>query len=414
MLSPQPGGTIEIEGRRYRFTAHPSAPRNVYALEASRATVYQVISDDGMSYALKVFKLKFRVASLVETTARLRPLRLLPGLLAAERSIIIVPPEDIPDLRYALLIPWVRGTTWSDLLTKAKGGATLEFDHAVRLCDRFLLVVEMLQSHTIAHTDLSAANVVLDVSTLDVQLVDLEDIYTATADEPAVPSRGSRGYQHPHGETCWHSAGDRYSSTVLAAEILLSVDRQAMALATEEFCFGPNSTTPEQVARIAILIERLRLLSGTFSSVFERALYSTRMADCPSATELRQAIRPLKMQLDAGIRWVPREEQSLPLPPSPFFRPARLQPSPLKVAPLQNSISATSSRPAQASQPALATRKRRRLPTVAIAATILALLLILLFLAVRAWIRTSAASHIDSLHSYGSALETAQSLLRAS
>lgn len=313
-LSPQPGDRIEVEGHRYRFAPHPAAPRAVHALEASRATVFQVIADDGAHYALKVFKQRFRVPSLVQVTGRLLPLRSLPGLFAAERRIITAPPPHLPDLLYAVFIPWMHGPTWSDILVRARGGSTLGLDEAVRLCDRFLLIVEMLQSRGIAHTDLSPANVVFDVARLDVQLVDLEDLHMAGATQPGAPSRGSRGYQHPGGETCWHADGDRYSSAILAAEILLSADARSMGLATDDYCFGPNSASTAGAANTRFLRERLRLISGTFASLFDRTWLSSTLAQCPSAAELRQAIQPLKMQLDAGIHWLPREE-GLAVPP---------------------------------------------------------------------------------------------------
>jgi hypothetical protein len=225
----------------------------------------------------------------------------------------------------------MHGPTWSDILVR--GGSTLGLDQAVRLCDRFLLIVEMLQSRGIAHTDLSPANVVFDIARLDVQLVDLEDVYMAGAIQPSAPSRGSRGYQHPGGETCWHADGDRYSSAILAAEILLAADACAMRLATDDYCFGPNTTSTAGAANTRFLRERLRLISGTFASLFDRAWLSSTLAQCPSAAELRQAIQPLKMQLDAGIHWLPREE-GLAVPPKgvPGTLPAPT-PSPLRPEP---------------------------------------------------------------------------------
>ncbi|HYK03147.1 MAG TPA: serine/threonine-protein kinase [Thermoanaerobaculia bacterium] len=379
-LSPRPGDGIEVEGRRYRFAPHPAAPRAVHALEASRATVYQVVAEDGAHYALKVFKLRFRTPSLVEITGRLRPLQSLPGLLAAERLIVTTPPPQLPDLLYAVFIPWVHGRTWSDVLVRARRGSTLGLDEAVRLCDRFLLIVETLQSRGIAHTDLSPANVVFDLATVDVQLVDLEDLHIAGATQPGAPSRGSRGYQHPGGETCWHADGDRYSSAILAAEILLSADAQAMRFATDDYCFGPNSASEGDLARTSFLRHRLRLTSGTFASLFDRAWQSSALAECPSAAELRQAIASLRMQLDAGIRWMPREEE-----------PAK----PSKEAPARHPVSQPSPQLVPAARPA-PTTPPPRLPAkpqyeVQIAARIaaglaaLVLLLIVLFAVANAY-----------------------------
>lgn len=318
ILSPEPGDVIEVEGRRYHFAAHPGAPRMAFALEASRATVYQMRAADGSCHALKVFKPRFRSPALVEGTRHLSLLRSLPGLRAAERWIVTRPPREYPDLQYAVFIPWIHGSTWADLLMTGRQGATLGLDDAVQLADRFLSIIETLQARGIAHADLSPANVVLDLRALDVQLVDLEDIYTPAAAEPLVPSRGSRGYQHPSGETCWSADGDRYAAAVLAAEILLSIDAQAMQFATDEYCFGPNRQ--DQQTRTEFLRQRLRLVYGAFARSFDRAWESATLADCPSASELRLALLPLRRQFEAGIRWVAREQ---PVPPqtSPAVRP---------------------------------------------------------------------------------------------
>lgn len=73
--------------------------------------MYDVVADDGAHYALKVFKQRFRVPSLMQVTARLLPQRSLPRLFAAERRIITAPPAHLPDLLYAVFIPWMHGPT---------------------------------------------------------------------------------------------------------------------------------------------------------------------------------------------------------------------------------------------------------------------------------------------------------------
>src|SRR5437764_2092685 len=263
-FAPHPGTVIELLGVRYSFVSHPGSARTTYSVEASRATVYQIVDDNGACYALKVFKHRFRLPTLIETTERLCSLRDLPGLAAAQRSIIIDPASDLAELQYALIIPWVTGTTWSDILIAARGGKLLTLAEAARLCDRFLEVIEGLQSLALAHTDISAANVILDQSRHSVQLVDLEDMFQPGAEPPSAPSRGSRGYQHWSGATCWHRDGDRYAAAVLAAEILLATQTEAAAAASDENLFGMRAAAGTTDARQEMLLHRLELLAASF------------------------------------------------------------------------------------------------------------------------------------------------------
>src|SRR6185436_15116432 len=83
-----------------------------------------------------------------------------------------------PDLAYAMIMPWIKGRTWFDFLVNAgSSGRPFPFATALQLCKRFLEVLASLEKSGIAHTDLSPGNVVLETSSCDVQLLDLEDLY---------------------------------------------------------------------------------------------------------------------------------------------------------------------------------------------------------------------------------------------
>ena len=90
-----------------------------FGQEGRKAIVYQVQRDSEL-YALKVFKRQFRGAYLVDICRKLARL-VLRGLEVCARRCLTQATaeaaiEEHPELEYAVVMPWIQGATWFDII----------------------------------------------------------------------------------------------------------------------------------------------------------------------------------------------------------------------------------------------------------------------------------------------------------
>ena len=320
---PAPGEAIQLFGERYTVQPHPGAPHMAFCAEAGRAHVYQLRNFKGEPFAFKVFKSKFRTPNLVSATQNLRKLEYFPGFRAAKRQIVL--PSDpasrtYRNLEYSVLMYWIEGRTWFDVLGDArKNGFSISRSTAILLCNNLLTVIEGLERDNIAHTDISPGNVIVDLNTYNVELLDLEDMYIPGAEPPPFLNRGSTGYRHYTGDqgvTCWRPEGDRYAAAVLAAEILILSDRSLANSMTDDGFFTTHCKNHQGALRYNKAERLLKSIAPDFASVFDRSWRAASLQECPRISELRAGVIDLAGQLIAsapppppppnpGVRWEP-------------------------------------------------------------------------------------------------------------
>jgi serine/threonine protein kinase len=320
---PAPGEAIQLFGERYTVQPHPGAPHMAFCAEAGRAHVYQLRNFKGEPFAFKVFKSKFRTPNLVNATQNLKKFEHFPGLRAAKRQIVL--PSDpasrtYRNLEYAVLMHWIEGRTWFDVLGIARNnGFSISRSTAILLCNNLLTVIEGLERDNIAHTDISPGNVVVDLNTYNVELLDLEDMYIPGAEPPPFLNIGSTGYRHYTGDqgvTCWRPEGDRYAAAVLAAEILILSDRGLVNSMTDDGFFTTHCKNHQGALRYNKAERLLKSIAPDFASVFDRTWRAASLQECPRISELREGVRDLAGQLIAsphppsppsnpGVRWEP-------------------------------------------------------------------------------------------------------------
>jgi len=114
---------LTINGVVYRVVPHPQSPNYPFAQEGGRATVYRLDSPHG-ARALKVFKQLYRTHHVDTTAIHLSKYATLVGLGVCNREVLAptadgVSPLNEPDLAWSVLMPWVEGTTWYDVLISA-------------------------------------------------------------------------------------------------------------------------------------------------------------------------------------------------------------------------------------------------------------------------------------------------------
>ena len=166
--------------RSYRIAEHPAAPGIPYGQEGRAGIVYQLIPSpsaggEGLpsplgrgaggegKVALKVFKPRFRTPALVSQAEKLAAFADLPGLTVCKRMVLTrTHHADLlqrhPDLIYAVLMPWIEGPTWQEVLLEKR---PLTPQQALELGRAFALVLETMEVRGLAHCDLSAPNLLL-------------------------------------------------------------------------------------------------------------------------------------------------------------------------------------------------------------------------------------------------------------
>lgn len=335
-FDPLPNETLDLGQRTYVIRPHPRAPTTTFAATGRRATVYNLLGPGDTKWALKVFKRKFQVPSLMDSAKLVGRFRHLPGMTAAQRTVIgpkFKAVINCRDLLYSTLMPWIEGTTWYDMLLTASKHPGPQYDlrTSLGICGTFLKVMEGLEQAGVTHTDIAPGNVSVNLATFDVQLLDLEDIYSAGIPEPEVKNTGSPGYCHPSGIATWCTEGDRYATAVMAAEMLLLACPDTDGPSGDSGVFAGDRNTTSGTLRFNATFPYLQSVGPDFAELFRSAWMSKTLKDCPLASQLSSAIakvplppptKPPKAVMTSPkpvVKWIP---------PSPPSHTSSTQPKP--------------------------------------------------------------------------------------
>ena len=313
-FQPHIDQVLLIDHVPYRIAAHPSAPGMAYGQEGRQGTVYQLLGEDGTKKALKVFKPRFRVPALVLLAERIAPWAALPGLQVCERTVLSAHRHagllrEHPDLIYAVLMPWVSGPTWMQVLLEKR---ELQAEDCLALARGLGSSLAHMEERGLAHCDLSGPNVLLpglapvssppvggrwEGGTSDaggersrrlgeVALVDVEQLYAPDLRRPGALPGGSPGYAHstaPDG--LWAAEADRFAGAVLIAEMLGWCDEWVREAAWGESYFDP-AEVQANCRRYSVLAGVLQeRWGGAVAGLFERAWRSGTLSDCATFGE---------------------------------------------------------------------------------------------------------------------------------
>jgi len=315
---PNPRDELRIGEAIYRIAEHPAAPGMAYGQTGRRGTVYQLLDERQGAWALKVFQRQFRKPRLVGQAERIQAYGSLPGLQACTRRVL-TSRRDVElvrqhiDLVYAVLMPWIPGKTWMEIVASGSPWTPQEaLERARSLVD----VLTGLEEHGLAHCDLSGPNLILTPQGA-IQLVDLEEMYGTDLVRPETLPGGSPGYAHKTApEGLWHARADRFAGAVLMAEMLGWCDERVRAAAWGEGFFDPGE--------MQINCERYRILKrvleerwgAQMGASFEKAWFSDSLRDCPTMAEWLA-------RLPQKAAWV--EPQGGIVEPAPARIPAALE-----------------------------------------------------------------------------------------
>jgi len=292
---PVVGQELLVEHRTYSIAEHPSAVGSgiPYGQEGRAAIVYQVCDADQQPWALKVFKPQYRVPALVQMSRRIEPFSSLPGLQVCQRTVLSATSHrsllrQYPDLTYAVLMPWVAGPTWTEIIGQRR---LLTAAQCLQLAQSLAEILTAMEENGIAHCDLSGANILLPGllggnHKQAVALVDIEQMYSPDLSRPRILTSGSAGYGFPAGgEPVWAVEADRFSGAVLLTEILGWCDQRVLDVSYEESYFAPDQlqSTCEQADLIhSVLRDRW---GRDLARLFNRAWRATSVGQCATFCE---------------------------------------------------------------------------------------------------------------------------------
>ena len=263
-MSPfKPNQELAIDKDTFLVAPHPSAPKLAFAQEGAKGTVYQIIrKQDKRSFALKVFKERFRELQMIELSKKLANFAQLPGMEVCERQVIQSAgygknaATKYPELEYAVVMPWSSGRTWFDVISSR---ASIIPQVGIEIARHTAEILATLEKNALAHCDVSSGNLLIDVDALGIKLIDVEDMYSPQLQEPSAIPHGTDGYNHKQArsEGQWRREGDRFSGAVIIVEMLCWHDKQIRESSTDEGTFFAPDEMQDQASK------RYRLLSNT-------------------------------------------------------------------------------------------------------------------------------------------------------
>lgn len=207
-------------------------------IKGGQASVYYLTDDNNKQWLLKKFSPgREPEPAYVEAVQPLIPCR--SGFESGfERRVLKGSSVSAAAYSNPAFESWVDGTilmrevaapTWAELAASIKSGAkALPRVERLFLCGKLSAKVDWLESASLAHRDLSAANVMVDPINVEVHLIDWDSLYHPSLGLPSNAVPGTEGYMAPFvradggadARLTWQEGADRFALAILNAEIL--------------------------------------------------------------------------------------------------------------------------------------------------------------------------------------------------
>lgn len=321
-FQPNPGDEVVINDIAYIIGQHPAAPGLAYAQAGRQGIVYQLLPRNGSvngAKALKVFFPKFRIPAMVYQSEHMESYSELPGLQVCKRDVLT--PErngaligEHPDLLYAVLMPWVHGLTWFDVISDQK---QLTAEESLKLARALAGIGSAMEQRGLAHCDLSAPNVMIpffsEVENLRgvsaVELVDVEQMYGSRMDRPDALLAGSPGYaaHRTVHSGLWSAYADRFAGAVIIAEMLSWSDAAIVEKAWGESYFDQHEMQTVNERYYAMRESLQKRWGSKVSDLFIRAWESHDLSSCPTFGEWFVALAAVDIHLASAASVVESE-----------------------------------------------------------------------------------------------------------
>lgn len=324
-FQPNPGDEVVINDIAYTIGQHPAAPGLAYAQAGRQGIVYQLLPRSGSIHgakALKVFFPKFRIPAMVYQSEHMESYSELPGLQVCKRDVLT--PErngaligKHPDLLYAVLMPWVQGQTWFDVISDQR---QLTAEESLKLARALAGTGSAMEQRGLAHCDMSAPNVMIPFfsevenlgKTSAVELVDVEQMYGSKMDRPDALLAGSPGYaaHRTVHSGLWSSYADRFAGAVIIAEMLSWSDPVIVEKAWGESYFDQHEMQTVSERYYAMRESLEKRWGSKLSELFIRAWESHDLSSCPTFGEWYVALAAVDVDQANAAAAVTAEEEA--------------------------------------------------------------------------------------------------------
>jgi hypothetical protein len=287
----QPGETVVLANDAYSVQPHPSAPNIPYQSEGRYGTVWKLCQNcTGYPHALKVYKSP-RKREQTRNSKRVRNLQDMFGLSVLDQRFL--QPQEVQqsgfehDLKYALLMPWIEGKTWFEVVGNREELSVQDCLTTARTLCRVLAAIEKEGG---AHADISSSNVMVQSTKGGTELIDAEDMFLPELNPPVAKPAGSDGYRHPclrAGGHQWHEHGDRFAGGTLICEMLGWRFPEVRMATDEESYFSQEGDLDggRDSSRKEVLRAALKRWDSRLALFFDRLMSSADLAACPRFAE---------------------------------------------------------------------------------------------------------------------------------
>ncbi len=290
---PKANDRITLNGIEYSFAPHPHASSLAHGQEGGRATVYRLNAASNTLYetkALKVFKDQYRIPQIGEISDKLAQYASISGLGVCYREVLRPdqynrPPLGEEELKWAVLMPWVEGNTWYDILSEKSDIDTVVMRVVVQ---KYLDVLLDLERNAVTHCDLSPANILVRLRpSPEVNLIDVEEMCAVGIPAPEMLPRGTAGYAHRSAHLgLWHPFADRFAGALLLCEMVCWSESTFRECAAGDSFFDFTEMHSTTCQRYHVMVQALEKVGGLhLVDLFKRCWLSTDLAQAPAFWE---------------------------------------------------------------------------------------------------------------------------------
>ena len=307
-----------INGTTYSVAPHPQSPNYPFAQEGGRATVYRLDSSHS-SRALKIFKQMYRTSQVAITAQRLSQYATLTGLGVCNREVLAPTaqgeaPLSESDLEWSVLMPWIEGATWYDILIETdERKRNIDLPTMRTVVQKFLNILLEMELNAVTHCDLSPGNILVRFWPPEVDLIDVEEICAAGVPMPEILPKGTPGYTHRSAsDGSWHPYADRFAGAILLCEMICWSDEEFRQHVHGDSFFDPDELQ-EDTARYQVMYRTLTQLGGSeLAKLFEQCWFAENLSDTPAFWEWARGMQeyfrkvvsiqpPIKEKLQAQL-----------------------------------------------------------------------------------------------------------------
>jgi serine/threonine protein kinase len=283
----------------FRFKAHPhpglAAAQVPHGMSGEKSSVWRLehCIPGGDEYALKVMNHVYRDPQLPQICNYLSDLCNISGLECCDRVCLTKDNcrtiDTYAELEFAMLMPWVKGTSWFDAHQDHSSTNALSQWEAFRLARALAEVLAALESRNIVHCSLSPNNILVrsHQGDLHVELVGLEALRGANFSDGVKIRTSTFGYTHrscTKGDSA--SPSSRFSGGLLIAEILGWWSQPVREdLYSAECYFEPDELQDHNSKRFRILLEGVLRQHRDLAALLDRVWHSPCETEGPSFAE---------------------------------------------------------------------------------------------------------------------------------